>query len=123
MKKGDKFKVVGADYHFFEDGEIVTYIQPRPGRINSHYVKNEKGTHQSVMAEHLIPLREEWESALDTEFDELLEKMIAPERTEHKPRNTESFTVTINKEALEDDIPFIIDAYYTTGLSLREVGS
>ncbi len=44
-------------------------------------------------------------------------------RTEHKPRQTNGFTVAITEEALKDDIPFIIDAYYTANLSLRETGA
>ncbi len=112
MKKGDKFIVTGGDYHGFKEGETVEYV----GEYSDTASDFSNGKFPQIVRHvHIKPV----ESGLDA----LIETLGTSTRTEHKPRNTDSFNVTINEEALKDDIPFIIDAYYTAGLSLRETGA
>ncbi len=119
MKKGDKVAVSSAFYHGFDDGEVVEftgeYFLDQPTFIN------EKGVVQTVREKDFkaLPVDEPFDEELDDLIGSLSSYTVP---TEHRPRNTESFTLTITEEALKDDIPFIIDAYYTNSLSLRDVG-
>lgn len=124
-KAGDTFIVVGAPYHFFDSGTEVTFTGvTRPS--GSMQVVNSFGTKQLIQPKDLIPLvtttptLSTGTATFDDELDKAIEETV---RTEHKPRITDNFTVAITEEALKDDIPFIIDAYYTANLSLRETGA
>ncbi len=127
--KGDVFEVVGNEdfHHSFTRGEIVTATgQTVTLRTETYYqYENESGKKQFVLFSDLerVPSFEAV-AVFDDDLDDLigtLSSYTIP--TEHRPRDNTNFTLTINEQALNDDIPFIIDAYYTANLSLREVGS
>lgn len=118
MKKGDLFKVRSANYHYFDDGEIVEFTGEY--FIETPRYRNKKGTVQSILDKDVRPFYNDGQSVFDDELDKTIEATV---RTEHKPRKTDGFIVAITEEALKDDIPFIIDAYYTANLSLRETGA
>lgn len=121
MKIGDKVEITGGDYHFFRNGDIVEFT----GEFLFGFprFKNSTGTVQTIREEDF----REGDIAVavvDDDLDDLigtLSSYTIP--TEHRPRDNTNFTLTINEQALNDDIPFIIDAYYKANLSLREVGS
>jgi hypothetical protein len=117
---GDVFKVVGNEdfHHSFTRDEIVTATSQKVTiQCETYYqYENESGKKQFVLFSDL----ERLETFGEEELDEVIASTV---RTEHVPRDNTNFTLTINEQALYDDIPFIIDAYYTANLSLREVGS